>query len=121
MKVAIPCQDQDQENLALLTPPSGQIKQSYQRPYSRTGLPELRPAGSCGPEVLQTFAINLCSVAKHKFRSFPRSHAAKDNAVKQRVSTETVVAMHATRHLPRSVKPRNWAAFAHDLSFCVHF
>merc|ERR1712048_560428 len=90
-------------------------------PYSRTRLPELRPAGSCGPEVLQPFAINLCSVAKHKFRSFPRSHAAKDNAVKQRVSTETVVAVHATCDLPCCVKASNWAALAHDLSFCVHF
>merc|ERR1711937_479956 len=86
-----------------------------------TRLPELRSAGSCGPEVLQPFAINLCCVAKHKFRSFPRSHAAEDNAIKQRVATEPVVAMHAPRHLSRCVKASDWAAFAYDLPFCVHF
>merc|ERR1712050_310130 len=94
---------------------------SLQAKALRTRLPELRPAGSCGPEVLQSFAINLCFVAKYEFRSLPRSHAAEDNAVKQRVSTESVVAMHATRHLPCCVKARNWAALAHDLSFGVHF
>merc|ERR1711937_350942 len=86
-----------------------------------TRLPELRPAGSCGPEVLQPFAINLCCVAEHEFRSFPRSHAAEDNAVKQRVTTKPVVAMHAPGHLSRCVKASDWAAFANDLTFCVHF
>merc|ERR1712014_274582 len=99
----------------------GAVGASLRANALRTRLPELRPAGSCGPEVLQSFAINLCSFAKHKFRSFPCSHAAKDNAVKQRVSTETVVAVHATCDLSCCVKASNWAALAHDLSFCVHF
>merc|ERR1712061_136319 len=99
----------------------GAVGASLRAKPLRTRLPKLRPASACGPEILQPFAINLCFVAKHKFRSFPRSHAAEDNAVKQGVSTEAVVSMHATCHLPCSVKASDWAALAHDLAFCVHF